>query len=100
MTADFLDSPLLGFVDLTKRTAITDIPHTWVGGQSEGATAWGSYMWTLRQHYISAKATPAIVQAFRALQPSTPPPNYQDVFLKALVAAGLDSGTVNKTCKP
>jgi len=52
---------------------------TWVGGQSEGAMAWGSYLWALREQYTSAKATPAIVQAFRALQPGMPPPDYQDV---------------------
>jgi hypothetical protein len=100
LTADFLDSPQLDFVDLTKRSAIADIPHTWVGGQSEGSIAWGSYLWALREQYTWVKVTPAIVQAFRALQPSTPPPNYQDVFLKELVTAGLDSATVNKLIKP
>jgi hypothetical protein len=87
-------------VDLTQRIAIAATPHTWVGGQSEGGMAWGSYMWALRKQYTSAKATPAIVQAFRALQPTTPPPDYQDVFLKELVAAGLDSATVNRLVNP
>jgi hypothetical protein len=100
LTADFLDSPLLDSIDLTERVAMADTPHTWVGGQSEGGMAWGSYMWALREHYTSAKATPAIVQAFRALHPSTPPPDYQGVFLKELVAAGLDSTTVNGLASP
>jgi hypothetical protein len=62
--------------------------------------AWGSYMWALRAQYTTAKATPAIVQAFQALQPSTPPPDYQAIFLKELVAAKLDSEMVNKLLKP
>jgi hypothetical protein len=57
-------------------------------------------MWALREQYTAAKATPAIVKAFQALQPSTPPPDYQDVFLKELVAAGLDSATVNRLVNP
>ena len=100
LTADFLNSPALDRVDLTERIAIAATPHTGVGGQSEGGMAWGSYMWALREHYTSAKATPAIVQAFRALQPSTPPPDYQSVFLKELVAAGLDATTVNGLLSP
>ena len=44
LTADFLNSPLLDSVDLTKRTPIAATPHTWVGGQGEGGLAWGSYM--------------------------------------------------------
>jgi hypothetical protein len=100
LTADFLNSPLLDGVDLTKRIAIAATPHTWVGGQTEGGMAWGSYMWALREQYTAAKATPAIVKAFQALQPSTPPPDYQDVFLKELVAAGLDSATVNRLVNP
>ena len=100
LTADFLNSPLLDSVDLTQRIAIAATRHTWVGGQSEGGMAWGSYMWALREQYTSAKATPAIIQAFRALQPNTPPPDYQDVFLKELVAAGLDSATVNRLVNP
>jgi hypothetical protein len=43
---------------------------------------------------------PPIVQAFRALKPSTPPPDYPDVFLKELVAAGLDSATVGRLVNP
>jgi hypothetical protein len=62
--------------------------------------AWGSYTWALREQYTSAKATPAIVRAFRALKPSTPPPDYQDVFLKELVEAGLDSATVGRLVNP
>ena len=101
LTADFLKSPLLPYsVDLTKRMAIAATPHTFVGGQNEGGVAWGSYMWALREQYTPDKATPAIVQAFRALHPSTPAPDYQDVFLKGLVAAGLDSATVNRLVKP
>jgi hypothetical protein len=100
LTADFLNSPLLDSVDLTKRITIAATRHTWVGAQSEGGRAWGSYMWALREQYTSAKATPAIVQAFRALKPSTPPPDYQDFFLKELVAAGLDSATVNRLVNP
>jgi hypothetical protein len=101
LTADFLNSPLLDdSVDLTERIPIAATPHTFIGGQSEGGSAWGSYMWALRERYTSAKATPAIVQAFRALKPSTPPPDYQDVFLKELVAAGLDSETVSRFVNP
>ena len=100
LTADFLDSPLLDGVDLTKRIAIAATRHTWVGGQSEGGMAWGSYMWALREQYTSAKATPAIVQAFRALQLNTPPPDYEAVFLKELVAAGLDPTTANRLLNP
>ena len=100
LTADFLDSPLLDSVDLTERIPIAATAHTWVGGQSEGGMAWGSYMWALREQYTSAKTTPAIVQAFRAVKPSTPPPDYQDVFLKELVAAGLDSETVSRLVNP
>jgi hypothetical protein len=100
LTADFLNSPLLDGVDLTERIGISGIPHTWVGGQSEGGMAWGSYMWALRTQYTPAKATPAIVQAFQALQPGTPPPDYQAIFLKELVAAKLDPDTVNKLLNP
>jgi hypothetical protein len=100
LTADFLNSPLLDGVDLTKRSAIAATPHTFVGGQTEGGMAWGSYMWALREQYTSAKATPAIVQAYRALHPSEPPPDYQAVFLKELVAAGLDETTVNRLLSP
>ena len=49
----------------------------------------------LAEQYTSAKVTLAVVRAFRALQPSMPPPDYQDIFLKELIAAGLDSTTVN-----
>jgi zinc ribbon protein len=101
LTADFLKSPLLDdSVDLTERLAIADTPHTFNGGQAEGGMAWGSYMWALREQYTSAKATPAIVRAFQALQPGTPPPDYQDIFLKELVKAGLDRATVNKLVNP
>jgi hypothetical protein len=101
LTADFLNSALLDdSVDLTKRIAIAATRHSFEGGQTEGGMAWGSYMWALREHYMPAKATPAIVQAFRALRPSTPPPDYQDVFLKGLVAAGLDAATVNRLVNP
>jgi hypothetical protein len=62
--------------------------------------AWGSYLWALREHYTSNKATPAIVRAFRSLKPSTPPPDYQDIFLKELVAGGLDSVTVSELVNP
>ena len=51
LTADFLNSPLLDSVDLTERTPIAATRHTWVGGQSEGGMAWGSYMWALRKQY-------------------------------------------------
>jgi ribosomal protein L40E len=102
LTADFLNSPLLDdAVDLTKRIPIAETRHTWVGGQSEGGMAWGSYMWALREQYTSAKATPAIVRAFQSLKPSTTPtPDYQDIFLKQLVEAGLESATVNKLVNP
>jgi hypothetical protein len=100
LTADFLNSPLLDGVDLTKRSAIAATRHTFVGGQREGGMAWGSYMWALREHYTSAKATPAIVHAYRALHPSEQPPDYQAVFLKELVAAGLDETTVNRLLSP
>jgi hypothetical protein len=100
LTADFLNSPLLDSVDLTKRIPITKTPHTWVGGQSEGGMAWGSYLWALRSRYGAAKATEAIVKAFREFQPSTPPPDYQDIFLKGLRAAGLDSATANELLNP
>ena len=100
LTADFLNSPLLDGVNLIKRSAIAATPHTFVGGQTEGGMAWGSYMWALREQYTSAKATPAVVQAFLALKPSTPPPDYQDVFLKEPVAAGLDSETVSRLVNP
>ena len=100
LTADFLNSPLLGSVDLTKRIAIAATRHTWVDGQHDGGVAWGSYMWALREQYTAAKATPAIVKAFQALRLSMPPPDYQDVFLKNLVAAGLDSATVNRLVNP
>ena len=100
LTADFLDSPLLDWGDLKKRISIVATPHTWRGGQSEGGMAWGSYMWALREHYTSAKATPAIVQAYRALHPSEPPSDYRTVFLKELVAAGLDETTVNTLLSP
>ncbi|MET4388906.1 transcription initiation factor TFIIIB Brf1 subunit/transcription initiation factor TFIIB [Bradyrhizobium sp. F1.4.3] len=97
LTADSINSPLLDSVNLIERVPIAATRHTWVGGQSEGGMAWGSYMWALREDkYTSAKATPAIVQAFRKLKPSTPPQDYQDIFLKELVAAGLDSATVNR----
>jgi hypothetical protein len=49
LTADFLNSPLLDSVDLTKRIPIGATRHTWDGGQSEGGKAWGSYMWDLRK---------------------------------------------------
>jgi hypothetical protein len=100
LTADFLNSPLLDSVDLTKRIPITHTPHTFVGGQGEGGMAWGSYMWALRDRYGSAKATEAIVKAFLQLKPSTPPPEYQDIFLKGLRAAGLDSMTANELLNP
>jgi zinc ribbon protein len=100
LTADFLNTPLLDSVNLTERIPIAVTPHTWVGGQSKGGMAWGGYLWALRERYTSAKATPAIVQAFRALRPTTPPPDYQDLFLKELVAAGLDSATVNSLINP
>jgi hypothetical protein len=100
LTADFLNSPLLDGVNLIKRSALAATPHTFVGGQTEGGMAWGSYMWALREHYTSAKATSAIVQAYRALHPSEPPPDYQAVFLKELVAAGLDETTVNRLLSP
>jgi hypothetical protein len=99
LTADFLNSPLLDGVDLTKRISFA-IPHTWGDGQTEGGMAWGSYMWALREHYTSTKATPAIVQAYRALHPSEPPSDYRTVFLKELVAAGLDETTVNTLLSP
>lgn len=99
LTADFLKSPKLDTVDLTQRTAIKATPHTWVGGQGEGGMAWGGYLWALRDHYTSEKATPAIVRAFQSLRPSKPPPNYQAVFLKNLIEAGLDSETVNMLAK-
>jgi zinc-ribbon domain len=100
LTADFLNSPLLDGVDLTKRISIAATPHTWVGGQTEGGMAWGSYMWALREQYTSTKATPAIVRAYQALHPSEPPPDYQAVFLKELVAAELDPTTVNRLLSP
>jgi hypothetical protein len=100
LTADFLNSPELDPVDLRERTPITATRHTWRGGQSEGGMAWGSYMWALRGQYTSAKATPAIIQAFLALQPSTQSKDYQGDFLKGLAAAGLDSATVNRLVNP
>jgi hypothetical protein len=100
LIADFLNSPQLNWADLTKRVSITATRHTFIGGQSEGGIAWGSYLWALRKQYTSAKATPAIVQAFRALHPSTPPPDYQDAFLNELIAAGLDSATVHRLINP
>jgi hypothetical protein len=100
LTADFLNTPLLDSVDLRKRIMIAATRRTWDGGQDEGGMAWGSYMWALRAHYASAKATAAIVHAFQALQPKTPPPDYQDVFLKELISAGLDSTTVNSLVNP
>ncbi|MEA2897619.1 MAG: zinc-ribbon domain [Bradyrhizobium sp.] len=100
LTADFLQSPLLDSVDLTQRIPIADTRHTWVGGQGKGGMAWGSFMWALREKYTSLKATPAIVKAFQALKPSMPPPDYQGVFLKGLVAAGLDSETVSRLVNP
>lgn len=100
LTADFLDSAIIDSVDMNERVAISETRHTFVGGQSEGGMAWGSYLWALRKQYTSAKATPAIVHAFRTLRPRTPPQDYQDLFLKALVAAGLDSSTVTKLLNP
>ena len=100
LTADYLNNPRAGTLDLTKRTAIAATPHTWADGQLEGGVAWGSYMWALREQYTAAKAAPAIVKAFQALRLNTPPPDYQDVFLKGLVAAGLDSAAVNKLVNP
>ena len=52
------------------------------------------------EQYTAAKAAPAIVKAFQALRLNTPPPDYQDVFLKGLVAAGLDLAAVNKLVNP
>jgi hypothetical protein len=102
LTADFLKSPLLDDgVDLTKRTPIADVPQTFVGGQSEGGQAWGSYMWALREHYTSTNPTRAIVDAFKSLKPSiVPTPDFQHVFLKQLGEAGLDSVTVYKLVNP
>jgi hypothetical protein len=57
-------------------------------------------MWALREQVHVCKATPATVRAFRGLKPSTPPPDYQDVFLKELVVAGLDSATVGRLVNP
>jgi len=40
------------------------------------------------------------VKAFRALQPSIPPPDYEHAFLNELVAAGLDPATVKSLTIP
>lgn len=100
LTGDFLDSAQIDSVDLNQRVAISATRHTFVGGQSEGGMAWGSFLWALRTQYSSAKATPAIVHAFGTLRPRVPPPNYQNVFVNALVAAGLDSSTVTTLLSP
>jgi hypothetical protein len=100
LTADFLNSLMVDTTDLTKRIPIAATRHTWVGGQSEGGRAWGSFMWALREQYTSAKTIPAIVRAVRTLQSSIPQADFQDSFLKEVVAAGLNSATVNRLLNP
>ena len=106
LTADFLDSPLLDDgVDLTKRVPIAGMPTEYWAAQNVGGMAWGSYLWALREHYTSEKAsekaTPAIVRAFKSLKPNTTPTrNFEVDFLKQLVEAGLDQATVSRLFSP
>lgn len=100
LTADGLSSPsLMDSINLEQRTSMSDIPHTFQGGQSVGGMAWGSFLWALRNHFDRDKATHAIVRAWSAVHPVSPPQDYQDVFINELVSAGLDSKVVNDTLK-
>jgi hypothetical protein len=95
LTADYLDLSKLDAVDLDKRSPIRNTVHTWNGAQKEGGLAWGSFLWSLRRQFTSKKATPAIARAWATIRPSSPPADYQDAFLKALISAGLESSAVD-----
>jgi hypothetical protein len=43
LTGDFLDTAELDSADLNQRRSISATPHSWVGGQGEGGTAWGAF---------------------------------------------------------
>jgi triacylglycerol esterase/lipase EstA (alpha/beta hydrolase family) len=94
LTADCLNSPIVDDVDLDRRFPISNIPHTWQGGQDAGSRAWGSFLWALREKFGPEKVNLATVRAWKNVQPTSSPGDYQKLFLEALVSAGLDSSTV------
>ena len=93
-TADFLKSPILEGLSLEQRVPISDVPHTFEGGQGQGGAAWGSFLWALRRQFGSERTNLAIARAWGAIHPTLPPQDYQEVFLQHLHSAGLDLSTV------
>ena len=100
LTADFLKSPVVDETDLDRRFPIRNIPHTWQGGQDKGSVAWGSFLWALRKQLGSKQASSAAVRAWGDVRLTSPPGNYQQAFLDALVSAGLDATTLKTLSHP
>jgi triacylglycerol esterase/lipase EstA (alpha/beta hydrolase family) len=95
LTADCLNSPVVDDVDLDQRFPISNIPHTWQGGQDAGSRAWGSFLWALRKKFGSQKANLAIVRAWSTVRPTSPPGDYRKLFLNGLISTDLDAPTID-----
>jgi hypothetical protein len=106
LTADFLTrngqlkSPIVGNRDLRQRLPISNIRHTFQGGQDEGAGAWGSFLWALQKQFGSDKTNLATARAWGAVRPTSQPGDYQKIFVDALISEGLDASAVKKLLRP
>jgi hypothetical protein len=64
------------------------------------AQARGEFFLALRKQFRSERTDLAIVRAWGTLRPTSPPQDYQAIFIRGLVSTGLDSSNINALLKP